>query len=664
MTPLFRPQIAIKALRQLGPGKVLLFASYQLKLQSGLLKWITKPKVDWRADPQKPHAISSDLILLPSRDRLAAVLGKNQDRLLASANEIIDGTTIIFGHKRVPLDFKSATPLKHWTCYTDRGNQADIKFTWEAARFGWALVLARAYHLTQNEAYSRAFWKYTTEFLLANPPNLGPHWMSAQEVGLRLICLVFAFQVFAHSAESTPEHRSMLATAIHTHAARIPPTLDYARAQNNNHLISEAAALFTAGLALPSHPRATAWRNTGWRWLSIGLYKQIAADGTYIQHSVNYQRLVLQLSLWCNALAMQRNLHWPIRVQLKLAQASMWLLRLMEYSNGSLPNLGPNDGAYLLPLSTHEFADFRPTVQAANLAFNQTNYFEDRPWQEMALWFGLDTPAISNPLGSQKTVTERAGTPHVLRNPGHKSWAYLRAARFTDRPGHADQLHLDLWWRGFNLAQDAGSYLYNAAPPWDNALAGTDVHNTLTINEQQQMRRAGRFLWLDWAQAHIQEETRTDLKGWYKGLLVKQVSAVHNGYRALGITHRREVYYDDEDRWHVNDSILSNRDAHRLTVRLHWLLPDWEWELKANLLKIKSPHGWLRLYLHGDSAVAGKLDFQIVRAGELVFGERSPQPHWGWVSPSYGEKKPALSFASFVEATPPLTLHTTWEFPH
>ena len=33
-----------------------------------------------------------------------------------------------------------------------------------------------------------------------------------------------------------------------------------------------------------------------------------------------------------------------------------------------------------------------------------------------------------------------------------------------------DQLHLDLWWRGLNIAQDAGTYLYNADPPWDNPL--------------------------------------------------------------------------------------------------------------------------------------------------------------------------------------------------
>ena len=81
------------------------------------------------------------------------------------------------------------------------------------------------------------------------------------------------------------------------------------------------------------------------------------------------------------------------------------------------------------------------------------------------------------------------------------SWALIRAGRYTRRPFQADQLHVDLWWQGINLARDAGTYLYNGPPPWNNGLAGTAVHNTVTVDHHDQMRRAGRFLWVDWAQA-------------------------------------------------------------------------------------------------------------------------------------------------------------------
>ena len=132
----------------------------------------------------------------------------------------------------------------------------------------------------------------------------------------------------------------------------------------------------------------------------------------------------------------------------------------------------------------------------------------------------------------------------------HGSWAYLRAARFTSRPGHADQLHLDLWWQGLNLAQDPGTYRYTAAPPWDNALASTLVHNTLSVDGREQMTRAGRFLYLDWAQASPARAR--------PGCRMAPGSgsrASHDGYRRLGVTHQRQVTAFQDGRWLVEDSL-------------------------------------------------------------------------------------------------------------
>ncbi|MRR32281.1 hypothetical protein EG834_18575, partial [bacterium] len=88
-------------------------------------------------------------------------------------------------------------------------------------------------------------------------------------------------------------------------------------------------------------------------------------------------------------------------------------------------------------------------------------------------------------------------SPVVHRVGDRECWGTLRAVTFHARPAHADQLNVDLWWHGRNIAQDAGTYLYNAPPPWDNTLGKTYVHNTLTVNGMDQMERAGKFLWLD-----------------------------------------------------------------------------------------------------------------------------------------------------------------------
>ena len=117
------------------------------------------------------------------------------------------------------------------------------------------------------------------------------------------MAFVWAAQVFAGSSSSTPERKAALARSIAFHASRIIPTLVYARSQQNNHLLTEAAGLLTAGLALPGHPQASHWCALGWKWLNEGLRSQIDSYGEYAQHSTNYHRLMLQVVLWTNQLS-------------------------------------------------------------------------------------------------------------------------------------------------------------------------------------------------------------------------------------------------------------------------------------------------------------------------------------------------------------------------
>ena len=343
-----------KALRELGPGQLSLYALYQLELRSGYLKSATDSRVVEKAGlpgADLPGTEQSHLFQKPEPGDLAQVLGADGRKLLITeADEIVSGKVRLFGGQPVPLRLEPPAPILHWIEY-ERGTKkvspvardepsADVKFVWEPARLGWACTLARAYHLTGEERYPEAFWKLLEVFLAANPPYLGLNWVSAQEAALRLLALAFAWQVFARSPHSTPERSARLAWAVAAHAGRIPPTLAYARSQNNNHLLSEAAGLYTAGLFLPSHPSAQRWRRLGWHWFQRGLDAQIAEDGAYGQHSTNYQRLVLQLALWMGALLRVQKQTFPAESGSRLAAATRWLLALLDRIAEACPTSG------------------------------------------------------------------------------------------------------------------------------------------------------------------------------------------------------------------------------------------------------------------------------------------------------------------------------------
>jgi hypothetical protein len=242
---------------------------------------------------------------------------------------------------------------------------------------------------------------------------------------------------------------------------------------------------------------------------------------------------------------------------------------------------------------------------------------------------------------------------HFLR--GHSSQAALRCAHFSSRPGHSDQLHLDLWWHGTNIARDAGSYSYKAPDPWDNALAAAIAHNTLLVDGLEPMSRAGRFLWLGWAQAALRGRWRAE-----SGRL-EVFAAEHDGYRRLGLSHRRTVARVGDDLWLVVDDLLGQGEH---TARGCWLLPDWPSPvLKGERLSLGLPQGYLVLQVEapGDLMSAPIIRQGVYRAGTLIAGEGFPNPCpiWGWYSPTYAFKEAALSLVSEISGPLPLRL-LTW----
>ena len=135
--------------------------------------------------------------------------------LIKEADEISTGKVRLFGADPVPLKLIFDQPLQHWTAYENDpslylplfGEIPDVKFLWEPARFSWAFTLGRAYHLTREERYAEAFWKFSDTFMDGNPPNMGSNWVSAQEVALRIMAFCWSLQILADSRHSTPERK-------------------------------------------------------------------------------------------------------------------------------------------------------------------------------------------------------------------------------------------------------------------------------------------------------------------------------------------------------------------------------------------------------------------------------------------------------------------------
>jgi hypothetical protein len=658
------------ALRELGAPALYHYTRYRLRLSTGLIRrttparhWRDIPFDRWvRQDvPLDPDAyvayreltVGARFFFDASRPGLPWATHKPAADIVREANDILAGRFRLFGGppqtlgfppnwaafpaplgERPPLGFQG-----HWSG-VDLGEEgADVRLVWELSRFGWVFPLARAYRRTGDAKYAEGCWRLIDDWCRANPPNRGVQWASAQEVALRILALAFAERGFFPQWSRDGARLQRLGQVIGFHAARIPPTLDYARAQGNNHLLSEAAGLYTAGLLFPELRDSERWRRSGRRLLEAGFDHQVFPDGGYVQHSVNYQRLALALGVWSARLGEVNGEPFPPRTLQAVARLGRSLAIQADSPSGRPPSFGPDDSSDILPLSSVEAGDARPLAAAASRLTGRQTWYAPGPWDETSRWLGLAEGERAELPGASSLPD--AGL-HYLR--GGRARGCLRCVEFHERPGHSDQLHIDLWWGDRLLTLDPGSYLYNGPPPWQDGLAGALVHNAPVVDGEEPMQRAGRFLWAERAQGTF--------AGRWQGDRFEAMCGVHDGYRRLDLMLSRTVSLRENRAWVVADQ-AHGVGRHRLMVG--WSLPDVPWEWHA---------GEIRLYPEGREERLGWDDgwtrAGLARAGEWIAGVpvEGPLERWGWVSPRYSALKPCLRLVLEVSGKCPLLLRT------
>lgn len=631
-----RLQNILKSSSLLGGKTVAQYALYQIGLRTGYLKARTRqPDFSILRTAISPASVK----ILPdlSVAELKELIGNRLPQLIQEADDVAEGKVILFDALPAQLDLSPHSPLLHWSDI-ERGKyqlEGDIKLIWEPARLGWAFALSRAFFLSNDARYLNAFRNYLDAFKQLNPPYLGSNWTSGQEAALRILALSFAHHLFSQSDAFPNDLLHEIRMVVAVHAQRIPPTLCYARSQRNNHLISEALGLYTAGVLLEGYKSARKWRRLGWKIFNQAIVDQIAPDGTYIQHSANYHRLMLDEALWMAALSDFAGEPLPERVRQKLAASTESLFSMLDPVSGCSPNLGHQDGSNVLPLSKADHLDYRPTLQAAGRLFLKNDLFKPGPWDEKACWLGIETQKI------QAHPPTRA-----LRLGNEEDWASMRAVRYRSRPAHADQLHVEIWHQGHNLAMDAGTYMYNAPEPWCNALRSTRVHNTLTVDGLDQMLPTSRFMWLDWANAEVSTAG------------TNSISARHDGYRKLGVIHQRTLRSPSNSSWEIRDEVLAS-PAKTHAITLHWLLPDLPFNIDDHCIHFSQPAFVLKF--SNDRALPA--DMLVIRAGALIHGKSDINTTiYGWFSPTYGVKHAALSVLYTLHTDLPIAVFSHWNF--
>lgn len=436
---------------------------------------------------------------------------------------------------------------KHWTEIPDFSKEAgDIKFVWEKARFSFLYDVIR-YDYHHKADCSGFVFRQIESFIDYNPLNLGPQYKCSQEISLRLLNWTFALYYYRDSEELTEERFRKIMQSIYGQLHHVFGNIRFSRiAVRNNHAITETLMLYLSGLLFPFMPETAEWSQKGKKWFEEEIAYQVYEDGTFLQFSMNYHRVVIQLLSWGLRLADLHGQRFEEVVYERAARSLYFLDVCTDTLSGQLPNYGANDGALFFRLTdddyrvyTSQLNDLRAVMEGRMSRFEESVY-----------WYGIADARVE--VRNQEGVYAFPQGGYYVAQEGTTK-TFIRCGAYKDRPSQSDNLHLDIWADGVNYLWDTGSYKYNTDDRWLKYFNGVAGHNTVGIDEHDQMLKGGRFIWFYWvkgAEGKWEPVTDEDKEGiLFEGEI--------EGYRHLGgIEHRRNVFkYKNALEWVVTDKL-------------------------------------------------------------------------------------------------------------
>jgi len=441
----------------------------------------------------------------------------------------------------------------HWSEIDDFNPlNGDIKYVWEKSRFSYLLTIMRYdYHF--NEDHSPFVFAEIENWIDENPINQGPNWKCSQEISLRIFNWMYLLTFYKNADALTEPLWDKIQNTIYWSLHHVYHHINFSRiAVRNNHAVTETLALALSEILFPFMLETKKWSKKGRNWLEQEIEYQIYDDGTFLQFSMNYNRVLVQLLSLGIAVSEKNKQPFSINFYSRAYKTLNFLYQCLQKENGFLPNYGANDGALFFPLTDCEYRDYRPQLNTLHYILTGENLFENIEIQEDSFWvknYRSSKQFFKKIEQKEGTIAFDIGGYYICRT--EYSFTFVRCGNHKDRPSHADNLHLDVWVKGINILRDSGTYKYNTDNNLVDYFAGTRGHNTVLVCNNSQMSKGTRFIWFYWTQSRGAKWNEENDYFIFKG----SISAFR--YLNKNAVHRRIIKVaKNSNQWIVKDEVL------------------------------------------------------------------------------------------------------------
>ncbi len=588
---------------------------------------------------------------------IAPTITTDASRYIAAADRIAAGELDVFELHGIDLgsppnwnrDPKTGieAPLDYGKLinYRDPAVVGDHKYLWEPNRHMQMVTLAQAWALGGEPRHAEALADQLESWFAACPHGRGPNWASALEAALRLINWSIAWQLIgaAHSPLfSTPAGqrlRERWLESVHQHACFIRGYFSL-HSSANNHLIGEAAGLFVAAVTWPHWPETSLWLSESQAILENETARQNFPDGVNREQAVAYQQFEIDLLLAALLAGRANGVALSSATCARLEAMLGYIAAIMD-AGSHVPAFGDSDDGYVVRLSQEEsFCPYRSLLATGAVLFERPDFrFKAGTLDDKTRWL------LGSEAESGFARLHAADTCHRARRAFAQGGYYVLGCEFeTMREirlvadagplgygaiaahGHADALSFTLSIGGQEFLVDPGTYTYHPDSPWRAWFRGTGAHNTVRVDGRDQSEPGGNFMWLARASATCSAWQSSDARDVFEGW--------HDGYHRLpdALTHRRKITLDKSTRLIVIEDRLEANAEHDIELLFHL----------SHHCRVEAVDSGFRV-LRPDTGADIRLRLPQASGATADVHCGSVEPRLGWVSPRFGEKRPAPS---------------------
>ena len=510
------------------------------------------------------------------------------------------------------------------------------KHVWEVNRLQFLPIIALRYRQTRDAKYLRQFQDLVTQWVDANPYLLGVNWYSNIEVNIRLIVWFFCWEIL----EATQLEEENATFGAFVNEVWIPTIYLHAKysyenpskfSSANNHLISEHAGLFVAA-SYWKFAESAQWLAHAHKGLEEEIIVQHSPQGVNKEEAAEYIQFITDFFLIPYVVGERSGREFSQRYREQLKRIVDYIFQLMDMK-GNVPFYGDEDDGKVVFFDTQAADNFHSLLASGVILFRQATW--KRHISEVdnknLILFGEEGKHIfksvvadSSPLATQFYPDEGHFIFRTVQED-QEVYVHMDAAELgflsIAAHGHADALSFVLHVDGHPVITDVGTYTYHTEPEWRSYFIGTLAHNTIRVDGQDQAKSTGPTMWIQHYQPRVLHYETSEAKD--------TVIAEHNGYKNLGITHRRELLLNKSERTLlITDNIfLEHPGEHTIDVPFH-LHPTVTADTIANGAYVLKTPGARKVTVHPDQS----LDLSLVRG--------QTNPLLGWYSSSFQKKEP------------------------